>query len=92
MKQMNHRRCCMTYKVRKVFNILIQGHTKGYSGTMHPLLTAPNDPAFLIHHSMVDKLLEVWFYKRKTVPVHQVIGITLVSRARTLLEWNIYYN
>ena len=27
---------------------------------MSDLLTAANDPAFVIHHVFVDKLLEVW--------------------------------
>ena len=32
---------------------------------MADLATAANDPAFVLHHVFVDKLLEVWLQKRK---------------------------
>uniref|UniRef100_A0A665VKL7 Tyrosinase copper-binding domain-containing protein n=1 Tax=Echeneis naucrates TaxID=173247 RepID=A0A665VKL7_ECHNA len=36
-----------------------------FNGTMSHLPTAANDPLFMVHHSFVDKLLEVWLERHR---------------------------
>ena len=43
---------------------------------MSYLVTAANDPIFLLHHTFVDKLLDVWFAKHGVDP--KEVKLTIV--------------
>lgn len=50
------------YILLLLFLLLLQGH-EALSGVMSSVALAANDPAFILHHSFVDKLFEMWIRK-----------------------------